>query len=172
MNVRSLILLCMESVQKLKELNKLLGEATLATYAGGGPETESERLGHKELEYKNGDWIYRDSYAGHFKSWGQEIVWYKDKPFWTQLYGGGMTEKYHGDGDFTEVTFVFLKQALSAGEKSDEFQPRGPRNYRRVDYRYRCSWEGDITLFKGSEEILYKNETVFTHEFIGGLFHA
>ena len=49
---------------------------------------------HKELEFKEGDWYYKDSYTGFFQSWGREVVWYNKKPFWTQIYGGGMNKEF------------------------------------------------------------------------------
>jgi len=43
---------------------------------------------------KEGGWYYKDSYTGFFQSWGREVVWHNQKPFWTQIYGGGMTAKF------------------------------------------------------------------------------
>lgn len=153
----------------LKELNKFLGKASLATYAGSGPEVDSETTGFNELEFRENSWYYRDSYTGFFQSWGREVVWNNDEPFWTQLYGGGMEEKFVGDKEFAHKTFQFLKKALSAGEKIGAFQPRGPKNFEDGDWRYECEWEGDIAKFEGSEKILFKNKVVFTHKFFGGL---
>ncbi len=153
----------------LQELNQFIGKAALATYAGGGGETDPQRKGFRELEFKEGDWEYRDSYAGFFRSWGQEVVWHKNKPFWNQIYGGGVTEKHKSDEKFALETFTFLKKALSAGEKKDEFQPRGPKNFKDGDWEYSCDWSGDISSFKGHEKIQLKGEVVFTHTFIGGL---
>ena len=152
-----------------EELNKFLGKATLATYAGGGPEMDPEIPGFKELEYREGDWYYRDSYCGFFQSWGREVVWYKGKPAWNSLYGGGMKEKCRTDTEFEHRTFEFLKKALSTGEKKETFQPRGPKELFDGDWKYICHWKGDITNFNGNEEIRYKGETVFTHHFFGGL---
>src|SRR3989304_1980540 len=104
----------------LDQLHKFLREASKATYAGDGAEAEPWRKGFKELEYRDGDWYYRDSYTGFFQSWGQEIVWYQDKPVWNSLYGGGMVEEFHGDRDFAKQTFEFLKKALR--QKESEFQ--------------------------------------------------
>lgn len=156
----------------LKELNRFLGKATLATYAGGGPEVDPEESGFKELEYKEGKWAYKDSYTGFFQSWGREIVWYEGKPFWIQLYGGGMTEKFQTDASFAHKTFDFLKKALSTGEKQEEFQPRGPKKFTNGEWDYVCEWESNISNFKGSEKILFKGEIVFIHDFFGGLILA
>lgn len=153
----------------LQELNRFLGKATLSTYAGDGQEIGPKEIGFKELEFKDGDWYYKDSYTGFFQSWGREVVWYNQKPFWTQIYGGGMTAKFQSDIKLAHETFDFLKKALSAGEKQEDFQPRGPKFFSKDDWEYFCDWHGDITRFEGQEKILFKKETIFTHNFLGGL---
>lgn len=158
----------------LKELNEFLGKAALATYAGGGKGLDPEKAekGMKDLEYGNqsDEWYYKDSYAGFFQSWGREVVWHNQKPFWIQIYGGGMAKEYHNNSEFTHKTFDFLKKALSAGEKSDSFQPRGPKKFKYKEWSYGCDMKGDIKKFKGSEKIKYNGKVVFTHDFSGGLY--
>lgn len=154
----------------LTKLNIFIGEAALKTYAGGGVEVEPSEPGFHELEHRDGDLYYKDSYGGHSQSWGRETVWHKDKLIWSSLYGGGMEKKYHADADFTHQTFSFLKKAMSAGEKRKEFQPRGPLEHIDGDWKYRAKWNGDITRFSGHEDILYRGEVVFTHDFFGGLY--
>ncbi|VVB61077.1 Uncharacterised protein [uncultured archaeon] len=153
----------------LKELNRFLGKATISTYAGGGPEVDPEEPGFKELEFEDGEWCYKDSYTGFFQSWGREVVWHNKKPFWTQIYGGGMAKKFQNDSKFSHETFDFLKKALSAGEKQEKFQPRGPKKFTNGDWEYFCEWKGDITKFEGHEKIMFKKEVVFIHDFLGGL---
>lgn len=155
----------------LKRLNNFLGRAALATYAGNGPRADSiSRPGCCDQEYSEGDWYYRDSFAGYFQSWGQEIIWCKDKLVWTQLYGGGMESDFKGDKKFTHETFEFLKKALSHGEKSKNFQPRGPKNFKMEGWLYKCKWDGDIQRFNGLEQINYGGKVVFKHIFFGGVF--
>lgn len=153
----------------LKEFNQFLGKASLKTYAGSGPEVDPEEAGFKELEFKEGDWYYRDSYAGFFQSWGREVVWHGGKPFWTQVYGGGMMPNFQSDVKFAHETFNFLKRALATGEKQNAFQPRGPKTFIDDDWEYFCEWNGDIKKFGGYEKILFKKEIVFTHFFGGGM---
>jgi|SRR3989338_8760875 len=153
----------------LAELNRFLGKATLATYAGSGPEADPEEAGFKELEYKEGKWDYKDSYSGFFQSWGRETVWLNGNPVWAQLYGGGMVKKFQHHKDFAHTTFDFLKKALSAGEKQEKFQPRGPKKFAIENWKYTCAWKGNISDFKGNEKIIFKGKIVFTHYFFGGL---
>ena len=158
----------------LEELYKFLGKSALATYAGGGPNLDPERAekGMKELEYGNPNdkWYYKDSYGGFFQSWGREVVWYNQKPFWVQIYGGGMGLEHHSNTKFVHETFDFLKKAMSAGNKVNSFQPRGPKVFQNGDWKYICNVTGDIKKFKGSEKIFYKGTIVFTHDFLGGLY--
>lgn len=156
----------------LQELNHFLGKAALNTYAGGGAKVDPEEPSFKDLNFEEGDWFYKDSYTGFFQSWGREVVWYEKKPFWTQIYGGGMTEKFQKDTQFAHQTFDFLKKALSTGEKQAEFQPRGPTKFADGDWEYSCKWNGDLTRFEGHEQIMFKGEVVFIHDFLGGLILA
>ena len=160
----------------LQELNKFLGKASLATYAGASealdpskPDFVARFPGFKEYEYREGKFYYRDSYAGFFISAGQEAVLYNGQPVWSSQYGGGMEEKYQEDEKFAHDTFAFLKKALSAGEKQTSFQPRGPKKFIEGDWGYLCKWNGSITKFSGNEEIRYKDNLVFTHKFFCGL---
>jgi hypothetical protein len=152
------------------DIDKLIGfliRAKCQTYAGDGKEITPQRPGFKELEYKEGDWEYRDSYSGFYSAPGQEVVRFGGQPIWTMAYGGGMNSEYHGNMAFAKRTFAFLKKALSMIEKSKPF--RGPGNFREGDYEYRNSSEGDIKNFKGTEHIFYKGKEVFRQDYIGGL---
>lgn len=112
-------------MMSLEALNDFLGKAALATYAGDGKRIETEKKGFLDMEYREGDFYYRDSFAGYLASHGQETVWYQDKPVWMCSYAGGMRGTKTDDADFAHDTFEFLKKAMRSGEKSKEFQARG-----------------------------------------------
>lgn len=152
----------------LTELNRFIGQASKYTYASGGGAVDSWRQGFTELEYRDGDWYYQDSYTGFLRSWGQEVVWHKDKPVWTCLYGGGMSDD-DMDVELANKTFEFLKQALSEGDKETHFQPRGPKDFRMGEWQYHCEVTGNIEKFQGHEYISRDRTIVFTHDFVGGL---
>lgn len=156
-------------MMNLEALNDFLGKAALATYAGGGKRLETDKKGFFDMEYREGDFYYRDSFAGYLASHGQETVWYQDKPVWMCSYAGGMRGSKTDDADFAHDTFEFLKKAMRAGEKSNEFQPRGPENLVDGDWEYKNDCAGDISNFKGHEEIHYKGEFVFEHDYFGGV---
>ncbi|HSH31845.1 MAG TPA: DUF5680 domain-containing protein [Candidatus Saccharimonadales bacterium] len=153
----------------LQSLNNILGKAALATYAGGGKRIETEKKGFFDMEYREGDFYYRDSFAGYLSSHGQETVWYKDKPVWMCSYAGGMRGSKTDDPDFAHDTFEFLKKAMRTGEKSKEFQPRGPKHLTDGEWKYKNDCSGDISNFKGHEEITYQGEFVFEHDYFGGV---
>src|SRR3989344_2504245 len=135
----------------LKTLDQFLQKATAATYAGGGGyEKKSQRPGYYELTFKDGDWFYRDSYTGHYRSWGTELVRFKGKPVWNALYGGGMAV---GLDPLAKTWHSF----------------RGPKSLTRGDWQYRYQQQGDIKMFSGYEEIRFKGKVVFSHRIIGGL---
>ena len=150
-------------------LTEFFTKASLEKYAGGKGETDSQRHGFKELEYKESDWYYRDSYTGFFRSWGQTVIYEKDQPVWIHLYGGGMEPEHKDDKDFAIQTFLFLKKALTEGLKQKGFRPRGPDDFKYDKWEYACAWEGTIEKFFGSEKISFKGKVVFTHDFLGGL---
>ena len=149
----------------LSDLFNFLDRADKATYAGGGKETKPERKGFHELEYKAGDFYYRDSYVGHYRSRGMTIVRYKGKPVYASLYGGGMIK---GKEKLANECFEFLKKAMSTDEKGFESH-RGPHRLKLGDWKYKYDQEGDIEEFSGYEEIYYKGELIFFHRIFGGL---
>lgn len=150
----------------INKLDKFLVKASKDTYAGGGEyEKIPERPGFRELVYKEGDFHYRDSYTGFYRSRGMELVRYKNKPLWTALYGGGMTK---GNQKLAGQAFSFLKKAMS--NKSSKLRSfRGPKSMKDGDWEYRYEQKGDINEFSGFEEILFKGNVVFFHRIIGGI---
>lgn len=150
-----------------KDLSAFIDRAMKATYAGGGQKEENpERSGFFELVYdKELPWYYRDSYTGHSRSGGQEVVRFNNEPVWWSGYGGGMVEGKEGMSD---QTFDFLKKALSAPEEGFD-SLRGPHEFTDGDWKYTYKQEGNITDYYGYEEIHYKGEKIFWHRAVGGI---
>jgi len=154
----------------LKELAKFLVRAKTNTYASlKSKEIKSERPNHKELEFEDGDFYYRDSYVGFFQAPGMEEVRLgkEGKIIWTMAYSGGMLPEFHGDLELAKSAFTFLKEALSL--VSEEMPYRGPKKLKREDWEYFNSVNGDIKRFSGNEKIFFKRKEVFSQEYIGGL---
>lgn len=150
------------------KLLEFIINASLQTYAGGGRyEEHPERATFKEMVYSRGDFNYRDSYIGYLRSWGSEVVRFKDEPVWVSSYGGGMEQ---GKEELARDCFKFLKTALSEPDH-DINNPtfRGPNFLRLGDWRYYYEQDGDLTRFIGNERISYQEKDIFTHTIIGGL---
>jgi hypothetical protein len=148
------------------DLHAFINKASQSTYFGGGEyEKVPERAGFLEMVNAEGDWSYRDSYAGIFRSRGTEVVRYQGNPVWTSAYGGGIVE---GKESLVNDTFGFLKRAI-AKKPQDEQCFRGPKEFAEGDWRYTYAQSGDVTQFVGHEEIFFQNEQVFIHDIIGGL---
>jgi hypothetical protein len=144
------------------QLSKFIHSAAATTYAGGGSyEKNPERPGFLELVFEEGDWNYRDSYTGFYRSSGSEVVRYKNHIVWVSNYCGGMVtgqEKLAGD------TFAFLKQAMLA---KPEWSFRGPDLFEVGKWRYANFQKGNIVSFSSHEEIYYQNQIVFSHDVMG-----
>lgn len=151
----------------IKELSKFLVKAKVQTYAGDGKEIAPQRTDFRELEFKEGDWEYRDSYSGFYFAPGQEIVRFQGKPVWNMAYNGGMLAQYHSDFAFAKKVYAVLKEALRLVKESRPF--RGPNKLKKEDFEYVDNSEGDITSFKGTEKIFYKGKEVYKQDYIGGL---
>lgn len=147
------------------DLLKFIFKAGENTYAGGGLyEKEPERDGFHELIYEEGDYFYRDSYIGFYRSWGTEVVRFQGKPIWNTLYGGGMVE---GKEELARETFKFLKTCLTRKDSKSQLF-RGPEFLRLGEWRYYYDQDGNVNYFHGHEHITYSKKKVFTHEIIGG----
>ncbi|MFA6089341.1 MAG: DUF5680 domain-containing protein [Candidatus Woesearchaeota archaeon] len=151
----------------IKELSEFLVRAKVKTYAGNGKEIKPERYGFRELEYKEGEFEYRDSYSGFYSAPGQEVVRFKGEPIWVMAYSGGMIKKYQSDFEFALKTFDVLKDALKKVDSSKPF--RGPENFSKGEFVYESKVVGDVTWFKGFEKVKFKGKVVFSQDYIGGL---
>lgn len=149
---------------ELSDIQKFLTKASAKTYAGDAPEVENpKRPGFKELVYEEGDFFYRDSYTGHIRSRGTELIRFKGQPVWTSSYGGGMV---NGKESLDYQTFAFLKKAFLARTGNSV---RGPDHLDDDDWKYAYKQDGTLEEFSGYEEIYFQEELVFYHRAIGGL---
>jgi hypothetical protein len=146
----------------LRELAQFIVKAKKNTYAGER-EGQRESDDSKNLQYKEGSYVYRDRYFGSERFGGVEVVWFKDKPVWLMNYYGGIEKKSID----SETVFSILRKALLRVSSNRPF--RGPRLYEEEDFEYRDSSFGDITEFSGTEEILYRGETIHRVRYAGGI---
>lgn len=148
------------------DLSKFISLASSSTYAGGGSyEQIVERPGFLEMLFKQGDWYYRDSYTGFYRSSGSEVVRFQNEVIWTSNYCGGMVD---GCDNLAGDTFSFLKKAMLAKPK-DKQSFRGPDMFKDGVWEYSYHQKGDVVSFSGHEEISREGLTVFSHDIIGGI---
>ena len=138
---------------------EFLIKAKRATYAGKGAETSSSREKSHDLIYRDGNYMYYDSYLGTGKFAGEEALWINSTPYWSMNYIGRVTgAPFSGD---------FLKEALLLVPEDKPF--RGPENYSNGDYVYHCETDGTFEWFHGRETICYKGAEIYECIFHGGL---
>lgn len=147
--------------QSTDDLNPIIDFLICAkrnTYAAHGARTISSRPSSYDLEYRDGDYYYLDTYIGSEHFCGEEAVWVKGSPVWSMNYSGRVTdENFSGD---------FLKEALM--QVPYEAPYRGPVFFQHGDYSYHCVHSGDMSWFQGYEEILYLGKKIYECFFHGG----
>src|SRR3989344_2159039 len=133
----------------LGELTDFIVEAKKNGYAAGG-EKRRWSDGSKTFTFHNGNFHYRDNYAGSYQAPGNEIVrWQKPdgQRIWQMSYSGGILPQFQGDEELAKQTFKFLKKALMKGDFEHPF--RGPPKFEDEDFIYRTSVKGNVQRFSG-----------------------
>ncbi len=148
-------------------LQEFLVAAKGATYAAAGDEASVSALvpGTKQLEYRAGDFFYRDIYAGFLVFAGQEIVYFRDSPVWSMSYAGGTLSG--ADMDEARKVYALLRSALRRLPKEQPF--RGPSRLDDEAYRYTNASNGDLGRFHGVERIACGETLVYELHYSGGL---
>ena len=142
-----------------KQTVEFLIRAKRATYAGKGAETTSSRPGSHDLVYREGEYLYYDTYLGGERFAGEEALWISGVPYWSMNYAGRVTgENFSGD---------FLKEALLNVPADKPF--RGPDSYTNGDYAFKCDVTGTFEWFQGYETISLKGNKIYECYFHGGL---
>jgi hypothetical protein len=152
----------------LGELAKFIVEAGKNGWAAEAPKVEDpQRPGFKELAYQNGNWEYRDSYAGYYMGPGSSVVYFKSKPVWYMSYGGpGQSEEHY---DKAKETYAFLRTALMIPDPN--FPVRGPMSYQGDDGNkiYWFDYQGNLAEGSWTEMILFDHQEVFKQRGEAGL---
>ena len=147
-----------------KKLLSFLIEARTNTYANAGGKVEPAFAGATQLEYKEGDWLYRDFYnLGNGIFMGLETVYFENKPIWSGSYYGnfkGMTEREIDD---------ILRQALI--ENKDKTRLWHSVTWEKDGFKYVCEPDGagSIDEATGLEEIYKGKEKVYFLFYAGGI---
>jgi hypothetical protein len=148
------------------DLLHFLIQAKKETYAAQGDDATVTPLleGSRQLEYRAGDYLYRDIYYGMAYFVGQETVYYKNIPLWSMAYSGGVDKQY-GIDKVREI-YAFLRQAMR--EVSYENPYRGPLEFKVDDFEYFDFNKGAIEEFSGHEKIVLKGKQVYYLNYSGG----
>lgn len=134
-------------------------KAKKETYAKKQGKVVSSRPNSHDYQYRDGDYLYIDTFLGSEYFGGEECVYQNDIPIYVMnYYGRVIDEAFNGD---------FLKESLMLVDHESLF--RGPSLHINGEYTYHCSYDGDVNMFNGKEEIYYNNTKVYECVFHGGL---
>lgn len=133
-------------------------KAKRQTYAGNGQEMKPSRPESHDLQFEEGELLYIDTYLGEEKFAGEEALWKNGKPFWAMNYCGKVISSEF-DGDF-------LKEALA--NVPFEMPYRGPSKYKKDNFIYKCTVDGDFEWFNGYEKIYSNDKLIYECMFHGG----
>src|SRR5881397_1190915 len=117
--------------------------------------------GSKQLEYREGERLYRDVYVGLTTFAGLETVDDTGAPRWAMTYAGGLV----APADFPAV-YAFLREALQRGDVAAPY--RGPARHAGGEWAYTNAWEGDLDRFAGAEAIERAGVVVYRLRYAGG----
>ena len=135
----------------LEQLRQFVFETTRSGYGDPGVVIEKAADKANVIHCENGDWRMQDAFYGGHPYAGQEIIYYQGQAIWSMQYRGWIL----GNAMLPETVYRFLKEALLVAPEAHPY--RGPVEYQNndnPDYIYTNQWEGDITNFKGSEQIV------------------
>lgn len=144
------------------ELTIFLFKARSKTYAGGEGRVEPAFRHSSQLEYTEGDWLYRDIYyTGKNTFVGLENIYYKDKPVFSMSYFGNW-------GEMTEEEIdVILRGALVANPETRAFKDV---KWEKEGFVYECAADTDsIDEIGGTEVISKDGEQVYYFYYAGSL---
>lgn len=149
-------------------LATFLLRAKRATYAAAGANEATVTpllAGSRQLEYREGDFFYRDVYVGMAAFAGLETVYAGGVARWSMAYAGGVL----GGASQTQLgqVYAFLRGALSRGTVEAPF--RGPARHESFGYEYVNEWRGTVEEFSGLELIRRDGAEVYRLTYAGGL---
>jgi hypothetical protein len=148
-----------------RKLLSFLTTARANTYAAGNKKGKVKPAfsGSTQLEYKKGNWLYRDVYnLGNKIFIGVETVYFKNKPVWSMCYYGNFKEMTEKGAD------KILGMALI--ENKNTARLWFPVEWRKDGYKYICTPDGqkNIDEISGSEEIYKGEKRVYFLYYAGG----
>jgi hypothetical protein len=151
----------------LEELARFLVKAKIFTYASGNEEfaVKAALTNSHQLEYLEGNLLYRDIYYGGLHFIGIETVFRGEQPIWGMSYFGGVLPGSSEDQNAGMPSV--LKAALRGVPLEAPF--RGPESFQKGAYRYDNEILGDIMAFHGIETIRLDGQAIYQLHYSGGI---
>lgn len=151
----------------LNEFMQFIVQAKLNTYASEGDEASVIPIlnGSKQLEFRSGDYFYRDIYFGMEYFIGQETIEFMGSPIWSMVYSGGINQ-HNLSNDQVGGIYQFLRSALKLVSLDALY--RGPELYEEGNLVYANKVQGDINNFSGSEAIYSEANRIYELRYSGG----
>jgi hypothetical protein len=143
-------------------LKKFLLKANMP-HAAGTANMRNESNGSRTILFEDGDWSMEDNFYGGEPYGGQQVVFYKGKPYWICVYYGQVS-----DTSLTpDEVYGFLREALQYPPEDRPF--RGPDSYKKGNLEYKNSLEGEANNYSGKEVILENEKEIYWAKYMGGL---
>ena len=151
-----------------QQITQFLIIAKQQTYAAG--ESGSAAVtplisGSHQLEFRQGDFLYRDIYFGEAHFAGQEVVYFRETPIWSMCYAGGWTNSLEGPEQASRLAGI-LQAALR--QVSSDMPYRGPSHYLEAPYAYYNEVRGALHRFEGGERIHRDGVVLYQLFYTGG----
>lgn len=148
----------------LEQLTAFIVRAKAATYVGGGAKGASSRPGSHDLQFREGDFSYLDSYFGGTDFAGEEVVYWQAQPVWAMNYYGRIL----APARITAAeTGQMIKESLSRMYREGRFL--GGFMHQAGDDTYVDTSQGDAASFSGKEWIDRDGVRVYELVYHGGL---
>ena len=148
----------------IDDLEGFIVRAKAATYAGDGAHVPPYRQGSQDLLFVDGDFSYHDSYVGGTDFAGQEVVYWRAVPVWSESYAGRIID----DAAIEAATAGrVIKGSLSAMYREGRFL--GGFEHVHEGWVYRDASDGDVRWFEGRESIVRDGREVYELRYHGGL---
>lgn len=146
-----------------EKLTDFLFKARTKTYAGAGGKVEAALKDSYQLEFTEGDFLYRDVYYNGKNSFmGLEGIYYKDKLVWGMSYYGG----YKGITE--EEIDNILREALIDNPRTRAFEKIGAE-FGEYQYENTPDLDEGIDEIGGTERVTKNGKEIYIFYYAGSL---
>jgi hypothetical protein len=147
----------------IKKIKEFVLKAGKATYASGQVDMRKKQPDKSTtITFKDGEYLYHDNYFGGEPYGGREVVFCNKEPVWMMVYYGWVNHEQKAD----EV-YNILMSALRMATLNMPY--RGPKLYKKNEWRYTNEINGEFKRFSGTEKIFKGDYLVYEASYMGGL---